>query len=101
MTAPSTNFSDCLHRMFTRVLCGAQNFPWVMPLSNPDHPSVKEMLFTSLGEICSLFTGCFPGLDSTNGVLLFNEIISVFAGFVIIILLLFCFNRTMEPVNGR
>ena len=27
-----------------------------MPLSNPDHPGVKEMLFTSLGEICSLFT---------------------------------------------
>ena len=24
--------------------------------SNPDTPGVKEMLFTSLGEICSLFT---------------------------------------------
>ena len=56
MTAPSTKFSDCLHRIFTRVLCGAQNFPWVMPLSNPDYPGVKEMVFTSLSEICSLFT---------------------------------------------
>ena len=37
-------------------LCGAQNFPWVLPLSNPDHPGVKEILFTSLGEICSLLT---------------------------------------------
>ena len=103
-------FSDCLHRIFTRVLCGAQDFPWVMPFSNPDHPGVKEMLFTSLGEICSLFTrilnfrlslGVFPGLDSTSGVLLLNEVISVFAGFPVITLLLFCFNRTMESVNGR
>ena len=45
-----------LHRIFTRVLCGAQHFPWVMPFSNPDPPGVKKMLFTSLGEICSFFT---------------------------------------------
>ena len=55
-TASSTKFSDCLHRIFIRVLCGAQNCPWVVPLSNPDHPGVTEMLFTSLGEIYSLFT---------------------------------------------
>ena len=48
-----------------------------------------------------MFTGCFPGLNSTSGVLLLNEIISVFAGFAIITLLLFCFNKTMESVNGR
>ena len=79
-----------------------------MPLSNPDHPGVKEMLFTSLGEIYSLFTrilyfrlGVSLGLDSTSSVLLLDEIISVFAGFAIINLLPFCFNRTMESVNGR
>ena len=79
-----------------------------MPLSNPDHPGVKEMLFTRSGEICSLFTRmlnfrlwCFPGLDSTSGVLLLNEMIRVFVGFAIITLLFFCFNRTMESVNGR
>ena len=33
-------FSDCLHRIFTRVLCGAQNFPWAMP-PNPDHPGCQ------------------------------------------------------------
>ena len=74
-----------------------------MPLSNPDYPGVKEMPFPSLGEIYSIldFTGCFPGLDSTSGVLLLNEIISIFAGFAIITLHHFCFNRTMESVNGR
>ena len=56
ITAPSTTFSNCLHRIFTGVLCGAQNFPWVMPLSNLDPPGAKEMIFTSLGEIWSLFT---------------------------------------------
>ena len=79
-----------------------------MPLSNPDHPGVKEMLFTSLVEICSLFTrirnfrlGVSLGWIPPGGVLLLNEIISIFAGFAIITLLLFCFNRTMESVNGR
>ena len=52
ITAPS----DYFHRIFTGVLCGAQNFPWVMPLSNPDPPSVKKMIFTRLVEIWSLFT---------------------------------------------
>ena len=44
ITAPS-KFSDCLHIIFTRVLRGAHNFPWVVPLSNPDPPGVKKMLF--------------------------------------------------------
>ena len=66
--------------------------------SNPDHPGVKEMLFTSLGEICPLltrihnfrfFTGCYPGLDSTSGVLLL--VLLVLHGFAIINLLLFLF----------
>ena len=79
ITAPSTKFSNCLHRIFIGILCETQNFPWVMPLSNLDTPGAKKMIFTSFN-----FTGCFPGLDSTMGVLLLTEIIGVHAGFVII-----------------
>ena len=77
-----------------------------MKIYYTDHPGVKEMLFTSLGEICSLFTRILNfklslGWIPPGGVLLLNEIISIYAGFAIITLLLFCFNRTMESVNGR
>ena len=48
-------FSDCLHRIFTGFCVEHRIFPWVMPLSNPDHPGFKKMIFTSLGEILIAF----------------------------------------------
>ena len=81
-----------------------------MPLFNLDPPGAKKILFTSFGEIWSLFTRIL-NIRLSLGV----SLGSIPSWCIIIewnnwcfcwlcyhlILLLFCFNRTMESVNRR
>ena len=81
-----------------------------MPLSSPDPPGAKKMIFASLGGICSLFTRIlnldfhwvFPW-DGFHQVCIIIELNNwCFCWFCYHLTLhLFCFNRTMQSVNGK